>query len=87
MARTDRDYERVYWRRHRLECVGWWNGCEVCDRGPLPCVAFGPIEDSEWRRGCRREERARARNALQRARNGHLDWDDLTIGYRRPYYW
>lgn len=87
MARTDRDYERIYWRGHRRQCVGWWNGCEVCDRGPLPCVAFGPIEDSEWRRGCRREERARARNALQRARNGHLDWDDLTIGYRRPYYW
>jgi hypothetical protein len=46
-----------------------------------------PIADSEWRRDCRREERAKARNVLQRARSGHLDWDDVTIGYRRPYYW
>jgi hypothetical protein len=87
MAHTDRDSDRVFWRNHHRECERWWHGCEVCDLGPLPWVGMGPMEDSEWRRDCRREERARARNLLQRARSGHLDWDDLTITYRRPYYW
>ena len=42
---------------------------------------------SGWNRDCRREERAKARNLMDRARAGHIDWDDLSINYRRPYFW
>jgi hypothetical protein len=89
MAHTDRDHERVIWRNHDRVCNRWSKGgcCEVCDRVPRAWSGMCPIADSEWRRDCRREERAKARNVLQRARSGHLDWDDVTIGYRRPYYW
>lgn len=42
---------------------------------------------SRYHKDSRRDERAEARNQMNRARNGHVDWDDLTIRYRRPYYW
>lgn len=94
MAHTDRDDERIKWRRHWCSDECAWqrrplaHSCEICDLAPWPYRAIlGPIADPEWRRDCRREERARTRNIMQRARSGHLDWDDLTIAYRRPYYW
>lgn len=102
MAHTDRDDDWHYWRRHwhSDECTLWqrrryaWGNyylpqaCEICASAPWPFQrVLGPIADAPWRRSCRREERARARTIMQRARSGHIDWDDLVIDYRRPYYW
>lgn len=88
MAHTDRDIERAYWQAHRAEKC-WKNSylepCETCDREPT--YRLWAINDAEWRRDERRLERGRARTLMNRARNGHIDWDDLVIAYRRPYYW
>lgn len=102
MAHTDKDDEWHYWRRHwgSDDCTwrpgrGWspsWlsppQSCGICERAPWPYRRIlGPIADSPWKADCRREERAKARNLMNRARAGHVDWDELAIHYRRPYYW
>jgi hypothetical protein len=98
MARTDRDDERWFWKHHRHsdECTKRYGtyqeprSCDTCLACPLPWSGMGPPSDwdgSVFHRDCRRHERAQARNLMQRARSGHVDWDDLTISYRRPYFW
>lgn len=92
MAHTDRDDENVYWRKiHDADCPAWRAGspmaCELCDFRKPERLKGMPINDSEWRRDERRLERGRARTLMQRARSGHIDWDDLVIAYRRPWYW
>ena len=100
MAHTDRDIDRWYRHNHGKdpaagECTRVWSWnrppqyCETCDRiWSHEFVRYYVSTDckSEWNRACRREERGRARNALRRALNGHTDWDDLVINYRRPYF-
>lgn len=44
-------------------------------------------QPSWWNKECRQQERAYSRNMMNKARNGHIPWDNLTINYRRPYYW
>lgn len=94
MAHTDRDDENVFWRKiHTLECPVWRAGwrspvaCAECDFQKPERLKGMPIEDSQWRRDERRYERGRARMLMRRARSGHIDWDELVIAYRRPYYW
>ena len=91
MAHTDRDDENVFWANHRADCpANSWrspHACALCDFQMPQRLKGMPINDSEWRRDERRLERGRARTLMQRARNGHIDWDDLVIAYRRPYYW
>jgi len=89
MAHTDRDMRRVELRRHwnSDECKPYrWN-CPTCERLEKGWRWWDWPEPSYWNRDCRRDERAKTRNLMQRARTGHLDWDDLSIAYRRPYYW
>ena len=103
MAHTDKEDDWHRWRRHWLsdECTysaaHYWSrgfhyrlpqSCEICDLAPWPYGrVLGPIENPQWRQDCRREERANGRHLMTKARKGRIDWDDLTIGYRRPYYW
>lgn len=63
--------------------------CLICDRiwsrsQVRLCVSVEA--KPEWNKAMRREERAKARNVLNRARAGHYDWDDVAIDYRRPYF-
>ena len=98
MAHTDRDHMRYVFKHHRKVCVklcyvvpegarrGYWLEAPcVCDRFSHQYWQWP--ESSAFHADCRREERRRAAAVLQRARAGHLDWDDLTFGYGRPYYW
>ena len=101
MAHTDRDDERWFRKHHRRsdECAWYWSlrmryreprSCDTCLACPPPWGGMGPLSDSGgsvWHRDCRRHERARARNLMQRARSGYIAWDDLTISYKRPYFW
>ena len=101
MAHTDRDDARWFWKDHfrydsgaRKHCRKWDGVGSVCWCDTLPEARewvhpyryeFGL--PSWWNRDCRREERGQARNKMNRARAGHIDWDELVIDYRRPYYW
>jgi hypothetical protein len=100
MAHTDRNINHWFWQNHyrgdncpavqRYENINGWSlrlpaHCEVC--------ATKPHTEHWWNRrpgwfntDCRRKERAEARNLLNRARAGNIDWDDLVIAYERPYY-
>ena len=100
MAHTDRDYLHWFWHDHfqwnkgnpkcadsrRMSNVCW------CKRLPEAREWVHPYRyekgaPSEWHREQRRAERGAARSQMNRARAGHIDWDDLVIAYRRPYYW
>lgn len=101
MADTDRDDDRWFWRRHYARdgdctlrfsfgrprsgcwCVGDFSSYYW--RHPYRCPEKGV--PSAWHRQQRRSERSHARDAIRKACNGRIDWDDLTINYRRPYYW
>jgi hypothetical protein len=99
MARTFRDHERWFWKHHKRsdECMQWGplyyiepRSCDTCLGCPPPWSGRGPASDwggSAFHRDCRRHERARARSLMQRGRSGQVDWDDLTISYRRPHFW
>jgi hypothetical protein len=89
MAHTDRDIRRIELRRHWSsdECTPYrWN-CLTCSSLGKGWNWWDWPPPSSWHQECRREERASARHLMDRARAGHIDWDDLVIGYRRPYYW
>ena len=100
MAHTDRDHPSMkrFWNWHEDNCgcgchsagsrYCYWNcSCLKADpAAPRGEFWIGPI-DPQWKDDERRSERSHARNLMQRARSGHIDWDDLTIDYRRPYYW
>jgi hypothetical protein len=91
MAHTDRDQMRYLFQHHREVCAKWLAG-QGWHAVACACDRFGYRyhrwpEDSGFHRDCRRKERSRAADLMRRARAGHLDWDDLTIAYRRPYYW
>lgn len=91
MAHTDRDNDRVARRMHSKVCPNFYRWrlterCDVCRTTPQDRPWWG-FEPAWWHDECRRSERAHSRNQLQMARNGKIDWDDLTISYSRPYYW
>ena len=104
MSRTDRDMDRWFWHDHFKWNRGaskhggytWSAGCE-CDRLPGRRMWGSPYKSPEygvpswWKRDQRKQERTKLRQQVQRARNGHVDWDDMPSGegrmYRRPYYW
>lgn len=93
MAHTDRDNDRIYWRRHhRYECPNAWRrhvrgdwstkSCDVCKTEPPRKYWTSTEGKSGWNRNERQTERSHARRALRECR----DYDDLVIGYRRPYW-
>ena len=103
MAHTDRDDTKWFWKDHfrrpmrggPRKCGLWSASFRV--RGHCWCdhVHNGFTEPYKFEQGIpsylhkdeRRAERAHARNLMNKARNGHIDWDDLTVSYRRPWYW
>lgn len=100
MAHTDRDDARWFWHDHfqwnqgNPKCADSRRMTDVCwcKRMPGARQWINPYRyetgvPSEWHRDQRKSERGRARTLMQRARSGHVDWDDLVIAYRRPYYW
>lgn len=74
-----------------IRVSGWslrgWCWCDTVHNGWTQPYKYEQGKPSWWNKDCRREERAKARNQMNKARNGHTDWDDLTINYRRPWYW
>jgi hypothetical protein len=101
MAHTDRDDARWFWKDHFAWRKGNTKHCDPC-RGEQSCWCEHDGSESFpwrrryserwgraswWNRDCRREERNIARTQLQKARTGKIEWDNLTISYRRPYYW
>lgn len=96
MSKSDRDQLRYDYKHHGKVCTRWtrcdgWSfrcieGYCICDTWwDYHCYEYPP--PSWWNKECRREERAHAQNLMARARTGHIDWDDLAINYRRPWYW
>lgn len=102
MAHTDRDDERWYRYNHGTydECAyrpgRCWSpvrlrppqSCDICDRIWMPPRHYytGTKGKNVWNRDQRKAERGHAKGLMQRARNGHVDWDNLSIAYRRPYW-
>lgn len=68
--------------------------CEVCERlwygRNRRRFSISTAAYSAWSKEQRRVERGKLRNQIIKARNGHIDWDDLPSGegklYRRPYF-
>lgn len=98
MAHTDRDQKRYTYKHHNEVCTKWVaTGRWVARAGSCECdtwwdwsMRYMPVP-AWWRRDQRQAERSKLRQQVQRARAGHVDWDDLPTGegrpYRRPYYW
>ena len=99
MAHTDRDTAR--WMRHNhanLPCpydtVTYWRRrlvyCEICDTlwsgENRPRWYTSTKGKPAWNQEQRQVERSNARHAIRRCLNGHDDWDNLSIRYRRPYW-
>lgn len=92
MAHTDRDDDRIFWRRHHSdECPNGWRRsresrterrCDVCKTEPPRKYWCSTTGKPEWNRDHRQAERSQAKRALRECR----DYDDLTIRYRRPYW-
>ena len=76
-----------HWAAHGTEGTTCW--CETLSeaRKWVHPYRYESGLPSWWHREERRAERARARNRMQRMRAGHIDPDEMTIDYRRPYYW
>ena len=95
MAHTDRDDDRIYWRRHhRYECPNSWprhvrgvwttKRCDICKTEPPRKCYTSTDGKSEWNRDHRQAERSHARRTLRECR----DYDDLTIKVgRRGVSW
>lgn len=93
MSRTDRDVDRWWWHNHyRRQPDG------TCEHRPRECdcihqceywkwhSCYSPVERDvppAWKRDQRRQERAKYRNQM----DGADDWDDMTFGYFRPWYY
>lgn len=64
--------------------------CEICDTlwsgENRPRYYTSTRGKSAWNRDERQVERGKARAAIRRCLNGHDDWDNLSIRYRRPYW-
>lgn len=82
--------------RHQRVMVDGWSFRRTqhcwCEKRPDAHMRLHPYREewglpAWWNKDCRREERAKARDQMNKARNGHIDWDDLTINYRRPWYY
>ncbi|WP_396913360.1 hypothetical protein [Mycolicibacterium sp.] len=92
MAHTDRDDDRIFWRRHhRDECPNAWSRprhggtmlpCETCKSEPPRKYWCSTTGKPAWNRNERQVERSRAKRALRQCR----DYDTMTITYHRPYW-
>jgi hypothetical protein len=61
--------------------------CDICPTEPPRRWRYvGTEGKNEWNRDERRAERGKAKQLMRRAFTGHLDWDNLVIDYRRPYW-
>lgn len=100
MAHTDRDDARWFWKDHFRWVDGgnkhsgyqWGEGRCDCRSLPDSRAWINPYRHEQgipsyYHKDCRRTERGKARNLMARAKAGHLDWDELVISYRRPYFW
>jgi hypothetical protein len=98
MARTDRDQTQWFWKNHwandctRRNRWGTWGvithcWCERVRNCWTQPYRYEKGIPSYYHKDQRRTERAGARHMMNQARTGHIDWDELVIQYRRPYYW
>lgn len=94
MGKSHNDAKRYKYKHHSEVCTKYYatqgyyctlGKCE-CDLWPDWHWYLGPVP-AWWNKGIRRQERSFARNRMQRARAGHVDWAAVDDRKGDEYYW